>query len=90
MFRIEEELTINNIQGLHARPAAIFVQIANKYDSSIKLAKDDDIVDGKSIIAVLSLGASRGTQLKIILEGDDAQQALAELKDFLENSNEND
>jgi len=84
MERIEEVLLINNHQGLHARPAAIFVQIANKFDSSVKLEKNGEVVDGKSIIAVLSLGASKGARVKLMLEGDDAREAFLELKKFLE------
>jgi phosphocarrier protein len=83
MERIEEEIIITNRQGLHARPAAVFVQIANKFDSSVRLEKDGEVVDGKSIIAVLSLGASKGTKIKVILEGFDAQDAFLELKEFL-------
>ncbi|MFH1767977.1 MAG: HPr family phosphocarrier protein [Candidatus Omnitrophota bacterium] len=85
MERIEEKLVIKNHQGLHARPAAIFVQIANTFNSSVKLAKDDDVVDGKSIIAVLSLGATQGTVVNLIVEGRDAKEAVLELKKFLEN-----
>jgi phosphotransferase system HPr (HPr) family protein len=84
MQRIEKELVIKNKQGLHARPAAMFVQIANKFDSSVRLEKEGEAVDGKSIIAVLSLGASRGATLKMILEGEDAPEAFEELREFLE------
>ncbi len=84
MGRIEEELVINNKQGLHARPAAVFVQIANKFDSSIHVEKDGEKVDGKSIIALLSLGATKGSKVKLILEGEDAEEAFSELKSFLE------
>ena len=50
--RIEKKVRVKNKQGLHARPAALFVQIANKYDSSIKVLKDDQIVNGKSIMGI--------------------------------------
>lgn len=89
MERIEQEITIGNKQGLHARPAAIFVQLASKFDSAIWIEKGGEVVDGKSIITVLSLGATKGSAVKLIIEGDDAQDALAELKEFLEGEGEN-
>lgn len=84
MERAEEKIVVANPHGLHARPAAIFVQIANKFDSSVSLERDGEVVDGKSIISILSLGISKGMAVKIITEGPDAQQALKELKEFLE------
>jgi len=87
MDKVEQEIVVNNIHGLHARPAALFVQIANKFDSAVQLEKDGDIVDGKSIIAVLSLGVTKGTKIKLILQGNDANEALMELRKFLEENN---
>ena len=87
MDKIEQEIVVNNIHGLHARPAALFVQIANKFDSAVQLEKDGDTVDGKSIIAVLSLGVTNGTKIKLMLQGDDADEAFVELKEFLEENN---
>ena len=87
MDKVEQEIVVNNIHGLHARPAALFAQIANKFDSAVQLEKDGDIVDGKSIIAVLSLGVTKGTKIKLILQGNDANEALMELRKFLEENN---
>ncbi len=87
MERFEQEIIVGNLHGLHARPAAIFVQIANKFDSSVKIEKDSEVVDGKSIIAVLSLGVSKGTRIRLIIEGNDAEEAGRELKKFLESNN---
>lgn len=84
MERIEEKIIVHNPNGLHARPASLFVQIASKYNSSIKLEKDGEVVDGKSIIAILSLGIQKGTEVKVIIEGEDAQEALKEIKELLE------
>ena len=84
MERIEKEVVVNNPQGLHARPAALFVQIAQGFDSSVKLEKDGRVVDGKSIIAVLSLGINKGAKVKLIVEGEDAEEAFSQLKNFLE------
>ena len=84
MERVEKQVTINKEHGLHARPATIFVQLANKFSSSVKVEKDGEVVDGKSIIALLSLGANRNMDVKLIVEGEDAQEASSELKKFLE------
>lgn len=88
MEKLEEKVVIKSPHGLHARPAALFVQIANKFDSSVMVEKDGEIVDGKSIIALLSLGVNSGSTLKLIVEGDDAKDAAEELKRFLEQSHD--
>ena len=88
MERHEEKVIVGNPHGLHARPASIFVQVANKFDSAVKLEKDGEAVDGKSIIAILSLGVNKGMQVTLITEGLDAQKAFAELKNFLESGND--
>lgn len=88
MEKIEREVVVNNRHGLHARPAALFVQIANKFDSSVMLEKEDELVDGKSIITILSLGINTGTKLKLIVEGFDAKEAVDELVNFLEKSDD--
>lgn len=88
MEKVEREVIVTNRHGLHARPAALFVQIANKFDSSVMLEKDDELVDGKSIITILSLGINTGTKVKLIIEGSDANQAVDELTNFLENSDD--
>lgn len=83
MERVEEEIIVSNPHGLHARPAALLVQIANKFDSKIMLEKDGETVDGKSIIAILSLGVNSGSTLKVVIEGIDAKEAFVEIKEFL-------
>jgi phosphocarrier protein len=88
MERIEELLIVNNPHGLHARPAALLVQIASRFDSSFWLEKNGETVDGKSIIAILSLGINKGMDVRVILEGNDAKEAFAEIKEFLERSND--
>lgn len=87
MEKIEEKITVNSIHGLHARPAALFVQIANKFDSAVTLEKDGELIDGKSIIAILSLGLNHGGMVKLVVEGLDAKEAFGELKKFLEQEN---
>jgi len=59
MEKVEQEIVVNNCHGLHVRPAAVFVQLANKFDSNVKLEKGSELVDGKSIIAILSLGINQ-------------------------------
>ncbi len=84
MGRVEVKAEVNKSHGLHARPATIFVQLANKFSSSVRVVKNDEIIDGKSIIAILSLGVNKGIYVKIITEGEDAQEAADSLKEFLE------
>jgi len=85
--RIERKIIVKNKQGLHARPAAVFVQIANKFDSSIKVLKDDQIVNGKSIMGILMLAAEKDSEVVIIAEGNDSEEAVKELE-LLLNSDE--
>ncbi|MCM8792322.1 MAG: HPr family phosphocarrier protein [Candidatus Omnitrophica bacterium] len=83
MPRIKKTIMIKNRQGLHARPATLFVQIANKFDSIITVKKGKDVVNGKSIMGLLMLGAEKGSIIQLQAEGDDAYQAIAELESFL-------
>lgn len=71
---------MRNKLGLHARPAALFVQIANKYDAEISVKKGRQLVNGKSIMGIMMLAASRGSKIYIVARGDDAQEALEELE----------
>jgi len=84
MEKVEDLIIIKNTHGLHARPAAVFVQLANKFDSWVILEKDGEKVDGKSIIAILSLGVQSGATVRLVVEGSDAEVAFVELKQFLE------
>lgn len=83
MERIEEQIIVKRVHGLHARPATIFVQLANKFDSSVKVEKDGEVVDGKSIMAILSLGINIDVKIRVITEGHDAQEAMTDLRNFL-------
>jgi phosphocarrier protein len=80
---LKKKIVVKNKQGLHARPAALFVQIANKFDSRITLRRDEEEVNGKSIMGILMLGAEQGTNITLEAEGDDAQAALEELEKVL-------
>ena len=78
------ELQIINKLGLHARAAAKFATLARNFSSEIQIEKEERIVNGKSIMGIMMLAAGQGTMLKIHAEGDDAEQALSELKQLLE------
>ena len=88
MGLMKKELIIKNKQGLHARPAAIFVQVANKFDSRITVRRDAEEVNGKSIMGILMLGAEKGSLIIIEADGPDAQEALAELENIINNEEE--
>ncbi len=73
---IEKEFEIRNRQGLHARPAALFVQTANQFESEIEIFKDDSVVSGKSIMGIMTLAAEAGSTVKIKVLGIDAEEAM--------------
>jgi len=77
---IEKKLVINNKQGLHARPAALFVQIANKYESDVIVKKGRQEVNGKSIMGLMTLAAEKGSLIRLRINGPDAKAALQELE----------
>lgn len=79
-------LTIQHAAGLHARPAAMFVQTANKYKSIIKVRYGEREANAKSIMGVLTLGASQGAVVTVRAEGDDADLALDGLRELVENN----
>ena len=81
---MERTVTLGSKSGLHARPAAVFVQHAKGFQSQIMLAKDDKTANGKSILSVLTIGAEQGDQVILIVNGDDAESAMNELVLLLE------
>jgi phosphocarrier protein len=80
---MDRQVTIQNKLGLHARPAMQFVDVANQYQSGIKVCKGDQTVDGKSIMQMMMLAATAGTVLKIVAEGGDALKALDALEQLI-------
>ncbi len=80
MQKVRKKIIVENKLGLHARPAALFVQTANKFDSHIIVEKDKERVNGKSIMGILMLGAEQGSSIIIEAEGSDAQTAILELE----------
>ena len=87
MPKIEKEIIIKSAQGLHARPAALFVQIANKYNSNVTISKSGEKVNGKSIMGILTLGAENGSTVIVEVEGEDAESLLKELEGLLTKDN---
>ncbi len=81
----ERIVVIVNPLGLHARPAAEFVKMASSYQSEITVQKDGMVVNGKSIMGVMTLAAECGSKLTIRAEGKDAEQALVALVALVEN-----
>lgn len=78
----EENVTIVNQLGLHARAAARFVETASKFEARIEICRGAESVDGKSILGILTLAAPIGSELKLVVDGpdeDDAVEALAQL-----------
>ena len=78
----EREITITNPTGLHARPATLLVQKAGKYESKLKLIKEN-VANPKSIFTVLAAGLGAGTVIKIQAEGSDEKQAVDDLCEFI-------
>src|SRR5436190_8199168 len=78
--KITKELTVINKLGIHARPAALFVKTANRFDCEIFVEKDGEKVNGKSIMGLMMLAAGPGSKVVVSAQGQDASQALAELE----------
>ncbi|MBL9146395.1 MAG: HPr family phosphocarrier protein [Verrucomicrobiaceae bacterium] len=73
---MEKEFTITNKNGMHARPAAQFVKQASQFKCEVLVEKDDEQVNGKSIMGLMMLAAAKGECIKIITDGADAPQAM--------------
>ena len=83
-FIASKTVVVPNPQGLHARPADLFVKTANRFEASVEVMKDGERVDGKSILGILTLVAEQGTQLFIEAKGHDAHDALTALVQLVE------
>src|SRR5829696_4978057 len=81
--KIRKELVVLNKLGIHARPAALFVKTANRFDCDIFVEKDGETVNGKSIMGLMMLAAGPGSKLMIFAEGEDAARAVVELEALL-------
>ncbi len=77
---VVKELIVQNKLGIHARPAAMIVRITNKFKCDVFVEKDEEQVNGKSIMGLMMLAAGKGSKVKFLASGDDAAQMLAELE----------
>jgi phosphocarrier protein HPr len=80
----ETTIVIQNESGLHARPAALLVQEAGKYESQVQLVKAGKQVDAKSLLGVMSLSVRKGDEITIRAEGNDAEAAVNGLRSLIE------
>ncbi len=80
-----KELVVINRLGIHARPAALFVKVSSKFQSSITVEKDGEQINGKSIMGLMMLAAGLGARLTLIIDGPDAEAALRELEELFKN-----
>lgn len=88
MEKIEQTLIVSNKKGLHARPAALLVQLVSKYQSQVTINYDGQQVNGKSIMGILTLGAPCGAKLTFIVHGPDAKEVFEAISVFLSKQEE--
>ncbi|MFG6148056.1 HPr family phosphocarrier protein [Halobacillus sp. B23F22_1] len=82
----EQNITIDLTTGLQARPAAQFVQLANRYTSDVFIEKDNKRINAKSIMGLMSLAVGQGEEIKLIVDGSDEEVVLKELTNFVKQS----
>ena len=80
---VEKEIVIKNKLGLHARAAVKFVNLANRYSSSVRIVKDETEIDGKSILGILTLAATQGTAIVLRISGKDEGEAFKALEELV-------
>ncbi len=86
MKKVTKEFIVKNEKGLHIRPSVEFVSAVNKFHSNIKIYNEiGDITDGRSVLGILCLMASKGTKLKIVAEGNDASDVIKTLNILFKN-----
>ena len=81
---VEKILTVKNRAGIHARPATLIAQLANKFTSEITLEKDSIVINAKSIMGVITMAAGYNTTLTLKVEGPDESEAASAIEDLLE------
>ncbi len=82
---LDKTVTIRNKLGLHARAAVKFVNLANRFSASVKIVKGSDEIDGKSILGILTLAATQGTSIRLLVAGKDEEAAMAALVELIAN-----
>ncbi|MEZ5276597.1 MAG: HPr family phosphocarrier protein [Opitutaceae bacterium] len=80
----EKTLTVQNKMGIHARPAAMIVRITNRFKSEVYFEKDEEQVNGKSIMGLMMLAAGRGSKIRVTATGEDAGDLLKDLEELFE------
>ena len=83
-MKISKRLQIKNRLGLHARAAALLVQTVSRFSSEVKISKDGQVVDGRSIIGLLTLGAAKGSRVRVEARGNDAKESLQAIEELFE------
>lgn len=78
------DLTVQNKMGVHARPAAMIVRVANKYPAEVYVEKDEEQVNGKSIMGLMMLAAGQGSKLRFTASGEGADAMLSEMQTLFE------
>jgi len=81
--KIAHRFVVPNKLGLHARPASLFVKTVSRFDSTIAVAKDGNVSDGKSVLALMMLGAGQGTALEVTVDGVDAVEAMGAIRQLI-------
>ncbi|MBI3318695.1 MAG: HPr family phosphocarrier protein [Candidatus Omnitrophica bacterium] len=81
--QVKKRVHVRSRSGLHARPAALFVQVANRFKSTIRVRRGKNEADGKSIMGVLTLAAGRGAVITLAAEGPDAREAVQALEQVI-------
>ena len=82
---LDKTVAIRNKLGLHARAAVKFVNLANRFGAAVKIVKDGDEIDGKSILGILTLAATQGTSIRLVIAGKDEEAAMAALAELVAN-----
>lgn len=82
--QLTKELVVQNKMGIHARPAAMIVRVTNRFKADVFVEKDEEQVNGKSIMGLMMLAAGKGSKVKFLATGNDAAQMLAEIEQLFE------
>ena len=82
---LDKTVAIRNKLGLHARAAVKFVNLANRFSASVKIVKGGDEIDGKSILGILTLAATQGTSIRLVIAGKDEEAAMSALTELIAN-----
>ncbi len=84
MHRVRKKIEIKNRLGMHARASALLVETVNRFSADVKISKDDNVVNARSIMGVLTLGAAKGSKIRVETRGDDAQEAMLAIEQLIE------